>query len=944
MALSQALSTGITGLMSHQKAMDNVGNNLANVNTVGFKKGVFQFSTLLEQSLRGGMAADGTTGRGSINPIAMGMGAQTYSINKVFTQGSPETTNNPYDMMIDGNGFFVVKQENSYAYTRAGSFYKGADGSLMAGDGLYVQGTMATKGASGAMEIPPDVKLQNIIIPIGQVGGHSQTSEVAFTGNLDSRQKVSTGTKLYGGSVYPSPTSLQAWMDPDFNGGDRASDASVDTSWNSLQEVTYAAARSTINDFIANASGPVPEGVRGVSLYDNSQMTVFEPTDAKKTYQVVDIVTGQAYSAEELLGAGAKMFTMRDITALTAGRASADSPLYVPAIEQIKTINGGNVQTSAAYGIKVPDPLKAGTSVTMNDGTTVTINNSHTYPAWFYESTGAQMSFKDIAAMTDAADYNDTSGSTNVTLRAIWPNGVNNEGWPGQASDVLTSRNLPKKDEVYGASLNTPLENLWYQKGNTWVQPFSNIKNGDEITIAFRKGNSKVEASFTYNKPVGPEPTNGQISVNRQKSYTLEHLMKFLGGDVDEPTAAAQNISPAMFGFDEANPTADWDQEGYEAALKNVGMATDDSNMDATGGAMGLLSIPPQVSNSKYGTDEYDAPAESAGAYSRQGVQTVYYDRWDPATNEMVKVKGESFNMSFVSNLGTQNALSDIIMSFNHVSHDTMFSQEKEMNAAQGGAAMMTVEFYDSLGNPKEATLRLAMVDKNSDFTTWRWYADCVDDSDFEWAGDPETGDLISNLNVGTGLIRFDKNGNFVKGSDFSETNGITINQENMGVNDPIIIGITNGLGPSSTQSLDFSSFTCTAVGNSVKLEEQNGNPPGTLESFSVGLDGTIQGHYSNGETVVIARMALATIPNEHGLIAGGNNLYYAGPASGQAQISYAMLGGTGSIRYMTLESSNVDLSEEFTKLISVERGFQANSRTITTADEMITELLNLKR
>ena len=164
MALSQALSTGITGLMSHQKAMDNIGNNLANVNTVGFKKGAFQFSTLLEQSLRGGMGADAGTGRGSINPIGLGMGTQTASINKVFTQGDLENTANPNDMAIDGNGFYVLRIGTGVAYTRAGSFYVGEDGSLMAGDGMFVQGTLAVKNTDGSYEIPQDARMQNLVI------------------------------------------------------------------------------------------------------------------------------------------------------------------------------------------------------------------------------------------------------------------------------------------------------------------------------------------------------------------------------------------------------------------------------------------------------------------------------------------------------------------------------------------------------------------------------------------------------------------------------------------------------------------------------------------------------------------------------------------------------------------------------------------------------------
>ncbi|MDR1535591.1 MAG: flagellar hook-basal body complex protein, partial [Planctomycetota bacterium] len=501
-------------------------------------------------------------------------------------------------------------------------------------------------------------------------------------------------------------------------------------------------------------------------------------------------------------------------------------------------------------------------------------------------------------------------------------------------------------------SLSTPLGNLQYYKGNVWVQPFANIKNGDEITLSFKKGESGVEATFTYNRPTGADPFNGQQSLDREQSFTLEHLLKYMAGDVDEPTVACQRITPAMFGaqitvdFPDGNYNdTNWNREAYEAALANVSLAEHDVNRDSIGGVMGLLSLAPRISDQNFGTSAYDAPAESAGAFTRTGVQNdVYYERYDPVTGQLEKVRGDSFNASIVSNLGTQNAISDIRMVYNSVPHESMFKSETEYQAPQGGSALVSVDFYDSLGNPKQAMLRLTLVEQDTDFTTWRWYADCTVDTDFPWQADPETGELVSNLSIGTGLFRFDKDGNFVAGSDFSETGGITINQIYQGVNDPIIIDVLNGLASSSKQSLDFGELTCTAISNSLRLESQNGHPPGTLDDFTVSLDGVIQGIYSNGNIVPIARIGLAMIPNVNGLIAAGNNLFYAGPASGDALYGHANLGGNGSIRHMQLESSNVDLSEEFTKLISTERGFQANSRTITTADEMITELLNLKR
>lgn len=940
MALSQALSTGISGLMAHQKALDNIGNNLANVNTVGFKKGVYQFTTLLEQTLRGGMTADAQTGRGSINPISMGLGTQTGSINKVFTQGPIENTGNPNDMAIDGNGFFVLRQGNGFVYSRAGSFYRGEEGSLMAANGLYVQGTMAVKNGDGSITIPQDAKLQNIVIPIGTTGGQAQTSQVSAMGNLDSRQQISTGTRLFGGSSFPTVSNLQQWMWKDFNGGDPVTGGKkVDTSWNALEDKQYAVSKETLALWGVNAS----ELPSNVGVYGNSVVTSFDPASG----------TGACVaSILDVNGPSPQIWTAADITGdptrkyLTMNEIAALGPGYVPLVEKVQVINGGNVQTSAAYAVETPEKLVRGTTYLGNDGKYYTVNNNHTYPQWFYESTGGNFA---QAVSVPEASFNSAAANTAI-INSVWPSGFNND--PGFWGATPSINSLPRKGETFPASLNTPLEQLRYLKGNTWVQPFNGITNGKEINVSFKKGDAQISATFVYNRPQGPESFNGQVPINQEKSYTLEHFLKFMAGDVDRPTSACQNITPAMFG---APVTADypdgdfnkpnWNRAGYEAALKNVQLATSEGNLDTIGGAMGLLSIPPQISSKNYGESTYDAPAESAGAFSRTGVQNnIVYKRWDPATNSLVDVKGDSFNTSFVSNLGAQNALSDVRISYNNVTQDSMYKAETQYNAPQGGSASMTVDFYDSLGNPKQATVRMALVSQDGDFTTWRWYADSIDDSDFPWQTDPNTGEITSNLSVGTGLIRFDKDGNYVSGSDYSETGGITINLSNQGVNDPIVIGILNNLAAGVKQDLDFSELTCTATSSSFKLKSQNGRPPGTLDDFTVGLDGVIQGIYSNGAVVPIARIGLAIIPNENGLVAAGNNLFYVGPASGDAQYGHANTGGSGSIRHMQLESSNVDLSEEFTKLISTERGFQANSRTITTADNMIQELLNLKR
>jgi flagellar hook protein FlgE len=118
----------------------------------------------------------------------------------------------------------------------------------------------------------------------------------------------------------------------------------------------------------------------------------------------------------------------------------------------------------------------------------------------------------------------------------------------------------------------------------------------------------------------------------------------------------------------------------------------------------------------------------------------------------------------------------------------------------------------------------------------------------------------------------------------------------------------------------------------------------GSLESFSLGNDGTITGVYSNGLRQSIGQLAMASFNNPGGLEKAGNSSFRVGDNSGAAAVGQAGTGGRGVLNAGALEMSNVDLAEEFTGLIVAQRGFQANSRVITSSDEILQDLVNLKR
>jgi flagellar hook protein FlgE len=138
--------------------------------------------------------------------------------------------------------------------------------------------------------------------------------------------------------------------------------------------------------------------------------------------------------------------------------------------------------------------------------------------------------------------------------------------------------------------------------------------------------------------------------------------------------------------------------------------------------------------------------------------------------------------------------------------------------------------------------------------------------------------------------------------------------------------------------------ITQYAETSTTKAFEQDGYTMGYLENFKIDQSGIITGVYSNGTNRALGQVALASFANQGGLEKAGDNNYVASSNSGNANISPAQIQGKGKIIAGTLEMSNVDMSEQFVDMIVTQRGFQANSRTIQTADQLLQEVLTLKR
>jgi flagellar hook protein FlgE len=170
-------------MQNHQTRMDVIGNNVANVNTTGFKRGRVNFQDMISQQLSG--AASPTDEVGGVNPKEVGLGMQVASIDTIFTQGNLQSTGVATDVAIQGNGFFVMKDGEQTYYTRAGDFSLDKNGTLVnPANGMRVQGWMA-RDLNGEMVVQTAASPTDLVIPVGLKDPAKATENVDFRCNLN---------------------------------------------------------------------------------------------------------------------------------------------------------------------------------------------------------------------------------------------------------------------------------------------------------------------------------------------------------------------------------------------------------------------------------------------------------------------------------------------------------------------------------------------------------------------------------------------------------------------------------------------------------------------------------------------------------------------------------------------------------------------------------------
>lgn len=247
------------------------------------------------------------------------------------------------------------------------------------------------------------------------------------------------------------------------------------------------------------------------------------------------------------------------------------------------------------------------------------------------------------------------------------------------------------------------------------------------------------------------------------------------------------------------------------------------------------------------------------------------------------------------------------------------------------------LQVFDSLGTPRDINLVFTKVDQlDSGGTLYNaWTFEAI----YE-------GTNVANVGAGLdGAVIFDSNGQLV---GLGETDGTTFTVFAVGTP---TVSIPIGLfpGPSIPDTafefnIDFDDVTELSGNSELTNPFQNGFPRGVLQDYVIGNSGLITGVFTNGLTAVLGQVALASFSNLGGLERIGNNQFRETNSSGTALIGASNTSGLGTISGGALEGSNVDLGKEFSDMIVTQRAFQANARTITTADSILQETVNLIR
>ena len=821
--MMRSLWSGVSGLQSHQVAMDVESHNIANVNTVGFKYSRANFSDQFSQTARPATAPEGELG--GKNAMQIGLGTQIVSTQQIFSQGSIETTDSNTDMAIQGNGFFIVSPDGGLTryYTRNGQFTRDSLGNFVDNNGYIVQGWMRDEETN---TIDPTGPIKNIVIEPGLSIPANATTEINYKGNLNSGNEIgSQSSPIY------SLDHHHGWVDKNNDG--------LINNNNELFGTTELGNSTENNEnwaeFYTDAKGNVKMHEKGVDL------------------GVIFNEKGSSLNLRENQGiwvsyADAK-YTSGAITGLDA---NAGTNLNID-------LNGVNIQGNVKTLGDIEALINAKQAQT---GVSASIVNGNRLQLVNQNNTGTTENMKNIKLV--AHDGNNANAVQGLIF------GGANQGNQNQATGSAT------------------------------------------IITAYK---------YTYSKAAPDTATHEYNDATDRKVRTTEDLRRAMQTDARlyvNYNDGANGVTQVMSAAGAAAVTA-WQENGV---FKPNATANRNDGVEVTINAQGQFSISNPAG---------DAWNEQDGDGGQNNNDTIdNRDPNNPAQNRNTDADDHTLTLTVTGfssdTVNVNQKLADVFSSISG-SLTSGSSSTKVSSAIKMASHSMTTEIYDSLGTKHEVAIEFRKVEQTEENgTRWSMVIRVPEPAQIN-------PDAPVYKNIITGEIRFKSDGSILG----YQPSSITLTPNNgSSAGQTIALNFGTLGGFEGMRSYDAKSSTDNIA--------QDGYKGGTLNDLRIDENGKIIGSFTNGRSLALAQVGMATFTNNNGLENLGGNVFGETANSGAAVIGAANSGARGKISGSALEMSNVDLSRAFTQLIVVQRGYQANSKTITTSDTMLNTLLQLKQ
>ncbi len=823
MGLSSSMWTSVSGLLGHGEKMNVVGNNIANVSTIGFKSQRMDFEDFIYQ--------DGFSGGGSTQ-IGFGVGINTIVTD--FSQGAFETTNIATDMAIGGTGYFKVVSQATGAdyYTRAGNFNFNDAGFLTLPSGEVLQGWMVDNNTNPlpATGVNPVISEYTGIQTIGEATdikldtwtiAPKATTKVEFSVNLTAEDNqdnsVSVTNPLFAMSdTWDGQNAIQNPGDPALPHDAFEWSVPVKVYDEGGKEHTLTAYFDQVPtegvDSLGNPTEVIDGLPTGYSVYE--YLLTMKPEEDARTF-------GGTYDPTTGVLSGASSF--QDTEA--AGILMKGTMIFN---------SSGELVSQTSYTYMGNTDFAPGETITPNEViSTTTVDDILAQPAADRATYIAGLTLDPDDAANDAA------------LKAL-------------LTDSLTAADN-NADSIATAAATKAAESAANRAGiaNAAANETTIQTNADAAVLAIA-GPAATAAADAAHPGMGP-------------------------GDADWD--AAYN---ATYGPLEAELYPLEYQKAYDVFYQ-----------------VGYTSI---------------LPAPETGAFYDAQYDASYIPTRDALQADAIRNSASDLNASQIGH--PDSALS---------------WQPTEVSA--DGYPLFTANFS---GHPMANAVG---QEKSPTDTTKSKEADDI------WM-EFDLGLQSSNPQVpwqyqGHALAR--------TSSDIDPITGEMILPQTASIQDTFaIINPTTGdvASPASYDALglfipnegDTGSSTSRGTSSSTNFSTQNGYTSGTLSNVRIDSEGVLYGIYNNNVEMPLYQIAMYDFVNPQGLYREGGNLYTTTRESGSIQQAKAGEAGMGSINAYNIEQSNVDMSTEFVRMISTQRGFQANSKGITTVDEMLNTVIGMKR